>query len=72
MVTSARKEYRTHSNTMHRKVFYLTHTFLVKIVNHSIMKIRRILISYAKLDHTLYSINYGTEYLWLATIRHYL
>jgi hypothetical protein len=33
--------------------------FLVKVVNLSVMTFRRMLISYVKLDHTLYSINYS-------------
>ena len=41
------------------------HSFLVKVVNHSIYKInvmrfRKMLISCVKLNHVLYSINYGT------------
>ena len=34
--------------------------FLVKVVNQSIYTICKMLISYVRLDHTLYSINYGT------------
>ena len=36
--------------------------FLVKIVNRSVMKIHKMLISCIKLDHALYSINYGITY----------
>ena len=35
--------------------------FLVKVVNCSIYRIRKMLISCIKLDHVLYSINYGME-----------
>ena len=40
--------------------------FLVKVVNRSyiyiyVTRIRKMLISYVRLDHTLYSINYGTS-----------
>ena len=31
------------------------------------MRIRKMLISYVKLDHTLYSINYGMFYILLHT-----
>ena len=49
---------------MEKNYFYFekTRVFLVKVVNHSIyihvMRICKMLISYIRLDHTLYSINY--------------
>ena len=39
---------------------------MVKVVNHSyiyVMRIRKMLISYVRLNHTLYSINYGNIHL---------
>ena len=47
------------------------HVFLVKVVNRSyvnVMRIRKMLVYCVKLDHALYSINYGTLGLGLLLV----
>ena len=45
------------------------HVFLVKIVDRYVMRIRKILISCVKLDHVLYSINYGIQFNKYITVK---
>ena len=48
---------------MEKKQFQ-TRAFLVKAINRSyvhVMRIRKMLISYVRLDHMLYLINYGIQ-----------
>ena len=62
-------EYRTLRMEKKNSILKKMHAFLVKVVNRSIyihvMRIHRMLISYVRLDHTLYLINYGTMVLGL-------
>jgi hypothetical protein len=66
LALSARKNLCIHPEVGQRSNSLKTCTFLVKIVNRStynVMTIRKMLISYIKLDHTLYSVS--TIYVYM-------
>ena len=50
--------------------FKKTRIFLVKVINRSVYRIRKMLIYCVKLDHALYLINYGNYRLEVRSVKY--